>query len=346
MPIISVIVPCFNAAPYVEACMDSLCLQTFEDIEILIVDDGSTDGSGALADARAQHDMRVRVLHQPNGGVSAARNTGLDAAQGTYICFVDADDTLTAGALATLYARAAQGFDIVSARHCEVYADGTRRVFAPGKRCARRAQILARLIEGDSVYNSMCNKLYRRALLDHWRIRAQEGLRIGEDALFNLEAYAHAEHVVHIAAVTYEYRIRDRSAMRSIDQHQHYLQHLPWLHGMRALLARLGLRETFFRSYCYSHILRLYKERGFRGVVRDFDQEVRPAALEGIDAHALPPRARPLYAIVRAGLFPPCYCFIYPAQRAYRAIQKMRRYARHYAERLLRKSKGEAASCS
>lgn len=344
MPTISVVVPCFNAAPYIAACIDSLCAQTFEDIEILIVDDGSTDGCGALADAHALLDARIRVLHQPNAGVSAARNTGLATAQGTYICFVDADDTLITGALAALYERAAQGMDIVSARHCEVYADGSRRVFQPGKRCTRPTQILARLIEGDSVYNSMCNKLYRLKLLNQWRIRAQEGLRIGEDALFNLEAYARAEHVAHIPAVTYEYRIRERSAMRSLHKNQHYIQHLPWLHGMRALLAQLALRESFFRAYCYSHVLRLFKERGFWGVVRDFRREVRPAALEGIHARALPLRAWPLYAIVRAGLFPLCYFFIYPAQRAYRAMKKIQRYAKHYAGHLFRR--GEAALCS
>lgn len=327
--LISVVMPCYNAVRYLEEALASVEAQALPDgvaMEILVVDDGSTDGSGALLDALAAGDRRVRVIHQANAGVSAARNAGLNAARGELISFVDADDLLLPGALATLYARSAAGTDIVSARHQERYPGGGTRVFKPGRRCRRRAQVLARLIEGDSVYNSMCNKLYRRALLEQWGIRALLGLRIGEDALFNLEAYARADRTAHLPAVTYEYRIHEASAMRGIPAAQHYARHLPWLNGMRELLARLGLREAFFRPYCYSHALRLYKSVGLVGVVKAFNREVRPAALEGVEEDKLRWNVRPLHALVRAGLFPAVYCVALPARRAREAAKRAGRW--------------------
>jgi glycosyltransferase involved in cell wall biosynthesis len=348
MPLISVIVPCYNAAPYLEACVASLCAQTLGDIEVWIVDDGSTDGSGALADACIARDARVRVLRQANAGVAAARNAGLEAAQGEWISFVDADDTLKADALATLYAAIERTpeADIVSARHRERYADGRCRVFGPGKRCRRREQVLARLIEGDSVYNSMCNKLYRRNLLERWHIRAQEGLRIGEDALFNLEAYARAGNTVHLPAVTYEYRIHGGSAMVSISRAEHYARHLPWLIGMRVTLERLNLREAFFRPYCHSHTLRLYKSRGLGGALYAFNAEVRPAALEGVDPGKLRWMIRPMYAAVRAGLYPPMYCLIFPSLRARDFFKRVGRWAMYFVRRPFRQQPRGGSPCA
>ncbi|MCL2544291.1 MAG: glycosyltransferase [Clostridia bacterium] len=348
--LLSVVMPCHNAAPYLEEALASVCAQALPqavEMEVIAVDDGSTDGSGPLLAALAARDPRIRVISQANVGVSAARNAGLDAARGDFVAFVDADDLLLPGALAILYGRIAAdpALDIVSARHRERYPGGGSRVFKPGKRCRRRGQALARLIEGDSVYNSMCNKLYRRALLERWHVRAQPGLRIGEDALFNLEAYARAGKAAHLRAVTYEYRIHGASAMRGIPAAEHYARHLPWLAGMRAVLARLGLREAFFRPYAYSHALRLYKSVGFIGVLRAFNREVRPAALEGIDKGKLRWSARPMYAAMRAGLFPAVYCVAFPALRARDAAKRAGRWIAYLARlplRRLRKKEGGA----
>ncbi|MDR3314701.1 MAG: glycosyltransferase, partial [Oscillospiraceae bacterium] len=90
--LISVIVPVYNVEPYLPKCLDSIVSQTYANLEIILVDDGSTDASGSICDAYAAKDERVRVIHQANGGVAAARNAGLDAAVGEYIQFVDSDD--------------------------------------------------------------------------------------------------------------------------------------------------------------------------------------------------------------------------------------------------------------
>lgn len=101
--IVSVIVPVYNVASYLPACIDSVLAQTFADFELLLVDDGSTDGSGDICDDYACRDVRVTVLHQPNAGPAAARNAALDVAQGEYVAFVDSDDVIHRQYLEVLY---------------------------------------------------------------------------------------------------------------------------------------------------------------------------------------------------------------------------------------------------
>lgn len=93
-PEISIIVPVYQVEKYLNECIDSILAQTFTDFELILVDDGSPDNCPALCDAAAKRDSRVRVIHKQNGGVSTARNAGLDAAQGNWIAFVDSDDTV------------------------------------------------------------------------------------------------------------------------------------------------------------------------------------------------------------------------------------------------------------
>ena len=93
-PKISVIVPVYKAEAYLHRCVDSILAQTFQDFEVLLIDDGSPDRSGEICDEYARKDKRVRVFHKENGGVSSARNMGLDNARGEYVCFVDSDDWL------------------------------------------------------------------------------------------------------------------------------------------------------------------------------------------------------------------------------------------------------------
>ncbi len=102
-PKISVIVPVYNTAPYLRRCLDSVTGQSYRNLEILLVDDGSTDGSGGICDEYAARDGRIRVKHQPNRGLSTARNAGLEEAEGLYICFVDSDDAISGDYIDSLY---------------------------------------------------------------------------------------------------------------------------------------------------------------------------------------------------------------------------------------------------
>lgn len=125
MPVISVIMPVYQAEGLLRRSAGSVLGQTFRDLELILVDDGSADGSAALCDALAREDSRVRVLHKKNAGVSAARNDGLDLARGNYIAFCDADDALPADALQALYdALTGAGADTAGGSHVKVWPDG------------------------------------------------------------------------------------------------------------------------------------------------------------------------------------------------------------------------------
>ena len=128
MPAISVIVPVYQAERLLPQCVESVLGQTFSDWELLLVDDGSRDGSPALCDAYATGDARVRVFHKPNGGVSSARNLGLEQARGQCIAFLDADDALVPAALETLwYLREKAGADSAGCAHLNVSPTGEER---------------------------------------------------------------------------------------------------------------------------------------------------------------------------------------------------------------------------
>ena len=132
MPEISVIVPVYRAEAFLRKCTESILAQTMGELEVLLIDDGSPDGSGALCDQIAGEDSRVRVFHKENGGVSSARNLGMAQARGTYLSFVDADDWLPADALETLYrALREAGADTAGGAHNRVETDG-RQEKEPG----------------------------------------------------------------------------------------------------------------------------------------------------------------------------------------------------------------------
>ena len=108
----SIIIPVYNVAPYLRECLDSILSQTFTDWETICVDDGSTDGSGAILDEFADRDSRFRIIHKSNAGVSAARNVALDVASGEWVSFVDADDVLTPNYLRVMARSGGNGVDI------------------------------------------------------------------------------------------------------------------------------------------------------------------------------------------------------------------------------------------
>jgi len=168
-PLISVIVPVYKVEAYLAKCLDSLLAQTHKNLEIIAVDDGSPDNCGAILDDYAKKDGRIRVIHQKNGGVSAARNAALAAATGEYLGFLDADDTAEPTLFETLLA--AQQRDGTKLSVCGfhiAWEDGTRTPQPAIDAAARLAPTaaLAALISGAPFGNFMWNKLYARALFD------------------------------------------------------------------------------------------------------------------------------------------------------------------------------------
>lgn len=191
MPLISVIVPVYNAEKTIKRCVDSIRRQTFSDVEILLIEDGAKDASGALCDGFAGEDDRIRVLHKKNAGVSAARNSGMDMAQGTYLQFVDSDDYLPVDYLERLmqtqkkYGEKAfvwSGIQIVGEKGITTQ---TIR-FEEKEQSALKRQDIFKL-SGAYLLNSPCNKLYHAEVIKNNRLRMDEGLSIAEDLQFNMQ---------------------------------------------------------------------------------------------------------------------------------------------------------------
>ena len=217
-PTVSIIVPVYRVAETLGRCVDSILHQEFKDLELLLVDDGSTDGSAALCDAYARQDDRVRVFHQQNQGVSAARNLGLQYAQGEYLQFADSDDWLAPDATKRLVSAAQEN-------RCDLVIGDFYRVI--GNRVAQKGDIqdsavltrqeyAAYMMENpaDFYYGVLWNKLYRRDIVEQYHLRMNTDLTWCEDFLFNLEYIAHAERFYALQIPIYYY-VRTRGSLAS-----------------------------------------------------------------------------------------------------------------------------------
>jgi Glycosyltransferases involved in cell wall biogenesis len=208
MPAVSVIVPVYNAEKFLQACVDSVRAQTFTDWELLLIDDGSRDGSPALCDACAVEDDRIRVFHQENGGVSTARNLGLSAAQGTCIAFLDADDRYDPRFLSTLWSEMERtGADAAACAHWNIWPDGEKQSERTlpageyrGEELQRRvvAPLLGERLRQPVFNGFMWRYLYRTELIRENQV-AFAGAYL-EDELFLLAYFSCA----HSLAVTEE----------------------------------------------------------------------------------------------------------------------------------------------
>lgn len=178
---ISVIIPVYNAELHLHQCVDSLLVQTCPHFELLLIDDGSTDASSHICDTYAEKDSRVRVFHKSNGGVSSARNVGLDNARGEWIAFVDSDDSVSKTYLYNLLSHS-RDVDLVISYAELVYSDNQRRkeIYESGIVAAEYDSLF---IKNDLHWHtSPWSKLYKRRLCD--TLRFIEGMHIGEDLVF------------------------------------------------------------------------------------------------------------------------------------------------------------------
>lgn len=207
-PLVSVIIPVYNTIDYLPQCLDSLLNQPFEAFEALVIDDGSTDGSAALADRYARRDGRIRVIHQPNQGVSSARNRGLDAATGRYVAFVDADDWVEAGYFDRL-APAAEAADVLyfggQQRNRQGKILSTYHFEAADSRHTPLSQLVAYLAESDLV-GRIWLMWIRRDLLEDGSIRFPEGIQLHEDFLFAARCLLRTRRLAFCPYAPYVYR--------------------------------------------------------------------------------------------------------------------------------------------
>ena len=192
---ISIIVPIYNCINSLPRCIDSIQSQTYVDWELLLVDDGSMDGSGQLCDNLASEDFRIRVFHKPNGGVSSARNMGLDHARGKYIMFCDSDDWAESEWCEKLYLAAEKQPDYQPVCNYYYSSAGLETINRKTE-CDNLGKIIENIDFFSLNYYELLgipwNKIYLRSILEDNHIRFRQELSLGEDMIFNLD-YLHCQ---------------------------------------------------------------------------------------------------------------------------------------------------------
>lgn len=218
-PMISIIVPVYNASPYLRQCLDSILAQSFRDFEAILVNDGSTDDSLAICRSYAQRDSRFLILDKENSGVSDSRNKAMDCAQGKYLQFIDSDDWFTPDASSVLlHVAESTGSDLVVGHFYRVVGErAAQRGHIKEDRILTRTDYAEEMLKAPAnyYYGVLWNKLYRRSIIEGNHLSFDPQIKWSEDFLFNLE---YLEHVRLIAAVShpiYYYRKRENSLVNS-----------------------------------------------------------------------------------------------------------------------------------
>ena len=220
-PLISIIVPIYKVEEYLPECVESILAQSFEDFEAILVDDGSPDNCGNICDEYAKKDKRIRVIHKENGGLSDARNKGIDAARGQYLTFMDSDDTITENYMEYLYSAAKEhDADIVQASLAKSRDKiGTNRPDRRGKeydiRIMNMKDALFDYLTCRTLYGNAVCKLYKREVFG--KIRYPKG-KLTEDEYTTYKVIMRSNTVVCVPERIYYYRIHQGSIVRSYSE--------------------------------------------------------------------------------------------------------------------------------
>lgn len=227
-PFLSVIVPVYNVESYLSRCVDSILVQKVDGMEIILVNDGSRDSSGTICDEYARKDSRIRVLHKENGGLSSARNAGLDICRGEYIAFVDSDDWIEPDAYENML-KTARELDVklvCGGRYDVSSRTGEKKLglCPPKTEKISAEELVGRIFTWDNCDSSACDKLYHRSLLENWRFPMG---KVCEDVPVMYRIILQTEWVAVYGHPIYNYFHRHGSITTATvsDRTFHFLEH-------------------------------------------------------------------------------------------------------------------------
>lgn len=259
---LSVIVPVYNGEKYIEDCLNSIINQTYKNLQIIVVNDGSTDNTKSILSDISKKDSRIQVIDKENGGVSSARNVGLEHATEDCITFVDDDDTVDLDMYELLMNYIAQGYDIAHCGYKKISKEKVKLVNGTGKVITQNnVEALECLISGRLFVGSLCNKVYKRSLFKC--IRLDETLKINEDVLMNYQVFKNSKKTIFIDEAKYNYFERDESSCKNTNSIKKWEDCLKvaeiisndcketYLHDI-ALNKYIGALIVLYRVYYYS----------------------------------------------------------------------------------------------
>lgn len=258
---ISIIIPVYKVEKYLPKCLNSVIHQTYKNLEILLIDDGSPDSCGEICDKFAEKDSRIRVIHKENAGVAMARNDGIEAATGDYISFIDSDDWIAKDAYEILYQGIKEYDADCAIGRCVTVIDEDgvltpktdNSTFSEG--CHQASDIMKHtLLKGSAVWN----RLFKRQIFKS--IRFPVG-RINDDEVAALRAYAKCQRIVSLNHNSYYYRIRpdsittSRFTLRNMDCYYNSRDNLAFIKNVRPELTKCAEFKTYKTLlYCYLHL--------------------------------------------------------------------------------------------
>ena len=210
MPKVSIIVPVYKAEQYLHRCVDSILSQSFIDWELILVDDGSPDRSGAICDEYSQKDDRIRVIHKENGGVSSARNVALGRITGKWLTFVDSDDCLYPNALQ-------RWVEVAEQNNLDLIQCHFNREYKEGQEAGEATELLtaAQYADSENYLTCVWGTLFKSSIVKEHSLRFDEKVRLGEDQIFLLSHMQHCKRIQRIGDVLYFYRDNEQSAVNN-----------------------------------------------------------------------------------------------------------------------------------
>lgn len=284
MDLISVIVPVYKAEKYLGECVDSVLSQTYEKFELILVDDGSPDNSGRLCDEYAEKDERIKVIHKENGGVSSARNTGIDDAKGEYLTFVDSDDIIDKQYLELMYKRIVEAdsdmcfchFDRFDENVSIEYKEIIPKYLAVEFNDKKFIDFASALFDlKKNVFGSSCRLLYKKSCVEKLRFNLK--IKISEDLVFTLNAIFNSKSICSIQNVLYHYRTNLNSAGTTYKK-DFLNSQLELKKELKHVLSRLGEENYNKISRSYFSLLGYYlfsNEMKFRKNNPDYKKNLK-----------------------------------------------------------------------
>ena len=291
-PLISVVIPVYNVEKYLPECLESVLRQTYRNIEIILIDDGSTDKSGKICQEYVDKYSQFKYIQQPNGGVSMARNRGMEVANGEYIMFVDSDDFLQNDAVENLVGYISEDVDVISGKLSSYHSVGydivneNRNVKYDDSFILRESSenIIVSMLTDE---NSPCGKLFRRKLVTDNKLEFPQDLKIAEDLVFVAKALFLAKSIVLSDEVIYNYRQdfdNNHSAIGKIDESKAFdfyksLQEIRQFLKSQKLLEKKTIRDSF-KQVVLIHSL-------FNLEISEKDHEVHKMVFDKINSEIL-----------------------------------------------------------
>lgn len=256
-PFFSVVIPVYNAEKYINRCVESILQQSFENFEVVLVDDGSTDRSMEICEELAQKDTRVLFFHQKNQGVSAARNKGMSMAKGRYLVFVDADDYIREDTFALLYESCndCRADICFFGYQCVVRSEVKQTVVPPKFYGKKSPDLLLELIE-KNVFGLACNKAIKRDLITGNGLLFDETIKVFEDQDLMMRVWNKASFVCSIEGALYFYVTSETSAMQGFQSSQserYFSTHNVNLKKLESFMLKNRINEENIESYLFRY---------------------------------------------------------------------------------------------